>query len=630
MDSNAESKEFPQTEDRNERLERLAKIGSWSISADGVFAWSAGARHIIGLPASQSDGDEPKLSDLVQAWDRERFDDHFACSRETLTSFALTCQIKRLDGETRDLEIAGEWESNERNSNQVTAFGTISDISHLTECTQEVEQTRDLLVTAINSLPIRVFWKDLDSTYLGCNKHFAQDAGLKNPNDTIGKTDFDFFAKESADYFRSIDRRVMDSGVAEERFDERQQRGDGTNAWLRTSKVPLRNPNGDIFGVLGTYEDITEEKERERKYALTHFSMEEVQSAIFWCNPDGFFFYANQSACDLQQNSRDELLNMHVSDINPNIPKEAWPNLWDEIKANGAMKLDTEHLRKDGSSYPAEVQTNYVCIDDKEFLVSFVLDITERKESERQLIDYQFNLEKQVERRTKELKEANSDLESFAYSVSHDLRAPLRGIDGFSQALLEDYEETLDDDGKHYLRRIRGGIQRMSSLIDDILQLSYIGRKDVSKQSVDLSRIVELITSELKDHDPQRVAQFEIDPEMRVFCDQDLIRIALENLIGNAWKYSSKEETTRISVRCKTADGESIICIEDNGTGFDTAYAGKLFAPFQRLHRADEYKGNGIGLATVHRIIKKHAGSVWAESTQGEGSRFYFKLPPSR
>jgi two-component system, NtrC family, sensor kinase len=226
-----------------------------------------------------------------------------------------------------------------------------------------------------------------------------------------------------------------------------------------------------------------------------------------------------------------------------------------------------------------------------------------------------------------ELERKNKELEAFSYSVSHDLRAPLRSIDGFSQALLEDYMERLDDKGKDYLRRVRTAAQRMSELIDDLLQLSRLGRTELKRERIDLADIARAIAADLRKNDPQRQAEVVVEEGLWAEADSRLVRVALENLLGNAWKFTAQVEAPEIELGA--TPGRDTFFVRDNGAGFDMAYVGKLFGPFQRLHAEAEFPGTGIGLAIVQRIIDRHGGRVWAEGEAGRGATFYFTIPPA-
>jgi signal transduction histidine kinase len=236
------------------------------------------------------------------------------------------------------------------------------------------------------------------------------------------------------------------------------------------------------------------------------------------------------------------------------------------------------------------------------------------------------DLEQRVQERTAELTAANKELEAFSYSVSHDLRAPLRSIDGFSQALLEDYSEKLDADGTGYLRRVRSAAQRMSLLIDDMLNLARVTRSALHREPLDLSTLARSVAQELQAREPERKVEVIIEDGALVEGDARLLRVAIENLLGNAWKYTSRHGHARIEFGRNRDNGRVVYFVRDDGAGFDPNYAARLFGAFQRLHGADEFPGTGIGLATVQRIIHKHGGSIWAEGAVEKGATFYFTL----
>ncbi len=228
--------------------------------------------------------------------------------------------------------------------------------------------------------------------------------------------------------------------------------------------------------------------------------------------------------------------------------------------------------------------------------------------------------------KTRQLEAANQELEAFSYSVSHDLRAPLRSMDGFSQALLEDYGDKFDDDGRDYLNRVRAGSKKMGQLIDDLLGLSRVTRRDLKQAPVDLSSVARSVADELKLADPGRDVDFRIAPDLRADGDRDLLRIALQNLLGNAWKFTAKKPRARIEFDVAEDNGTRAFFVRDDGAGFDMAYADKLFQPFTRLHGEKDFNGTGIGLATVQRIIHRHGGDIWAEGAVGKGATVYFTL----
>jgi PAS domain S-box-containing protein len=248
-------------------------------------------------------------------------------------------------------------------------------------------------------------------------------------------------------------------------------------------------------------------------------------------------------------------------------------------------------------------------------MLGVLQDITARK-----------RMENLLRSRTNELASANKELEAFTYSASHDLRAPLRAVDGFSQALLEDYADKLDDQAKDYITRVRSATQKMGALIDSLLNLSRIARTEMRVTKVDLSSLVKTIAGELQESDPGRMMEFAIEDKVIVTGDQQLLRVLIQNLVGNAWKFTGKRKDAKIEFGATKDEGQTIYFVRDNGAGFDMTYANKLFVPFQRLHSINEFPGTGVGLALSQRIVNRHGGRIWAESESGSGATFNFTL----
>ncbi len=247
-------------------------------------------------------------------------------------------------------------------------------------------------------------------------------------------------------------------------------------------------------------------------------------------------------------------------------------------------------------------------------------------ESEAEIRRMNADLERSVAQRTEQLEATNRELESFAYAVSHDLRAPLRSMSGFSQLLQESQGAELDDKARHYLQRIHESSRRMSNLIEDLLSLSRISRSELTPRLVDLSQLASDAATAIKERYPNRQVELQIEPGLTVHGDSRLLRIAIDNLLDNAWKYTAYTQPARIEVGSQLdADGRTFY-VRDNGVGFDMAYAGKLFGPFQRLHAETQYPGTGIGLVTVQRILARHGGRIWAQAEVERGATFYFKV----
>jgi PAS domain S-box-containing protein len=288
--------------------------------------------------------------------------------------------------------------------------------------------------------------------------------------------------------------------------------------------------------------------------------------------------------------------------------------------------MELAGLRKDGAEIITEYSLSRLSIDGKWYVIYIVRDITERKRAEDEIHWLNQRLEHRVMERTRELKRSNEELEAFSYSVAHDLRTPLRSINGFSAILAAEYAGALDARAQDYLQRIRAATGRMGDVMDDLQALAYTSRTELQRQEVDLSAMAREVAASVGEKDPQRRVEFVIAPGMVASADPGLMRIALDNLFGNAWKFTSKRENAIIEFGLTTAEGKRAYFLRDNGIGFDPAFSGKLFGQFQRLHTDTEYKGVGMGLAIVARVIRRHEGQIWAEGAVEQGATFYFTL----
>lgn len=340
------------------------------------------------------------------------------------------------------------------------------------------------------------------------------------------------------------------------------------------------------------------------------------------------FRSANRSARDNVGYTMEELRERTPLELKPELSEAAFLRTLAALR-NGASRgarFETVHRRKDGSTYPVEAQLQLSAEGGDPVFVAIIQDISVRRRAEEAIRELNAELEVRVRARTSELEEANRELESFAYSVSHDLRAPLRAMDGFSQLLVEEYGGRLDAEGRRYLARIREGAQRMGHLVDDLLRLSRVARTELNREPVDVSALALEILGELRTAEPGRRVGAVVASGLVAQADRDLLRILLENLIQNSWKFTVRRDDARIEIGAEGEGPDATFFVRDNGAGFEMAFAAQLFKPFSRLHAPSEFAGTGIGLAIVDRIARRHGGRVEGFGTPGEGATFRFRL----
>lgn len=366
------------------------------------------------------------------------------------------------------------------------------------------------------------------------------------------------------------------------------------------------------------WREVNRRLKSERKF---HELLEAAPDAIVVANSLGKIIFVNRQTEILFGHSSGELRGKPVEMLIPQRFRRVHPKHREGFHAAPRARpmgkgMALFGLRRDGSEFPIEISLSPLETDEGAVVVSTILDITERME-----------FQEDLHRRTEDLEATNRELEAFTYSVSHDLRAPLRHIDGFSRILLDEHGGHLSAQGQRHLQRIREATLQMGNLVDDLLNLSRLGRQPLTLQETDLNILVTSVKTDLASEPARRHIEWNIAMLPIVECDPGLIKQVFSNLLANAIKFTRPREKARIEIGLATEDGHSAIFVRDNGVGFNMKYADKLFGVFQRLHRQEDFEGTGVGLATVERILRKHGGRIWARAETGRGATFYFTLP---
>ncbi len=543
------------------------------------------------------------------------------------------------------------------------------------------------LKAILDNSPYIAWFKDAHGRYLRVNRRYLEYSGMRE-EDILGKNDLALWPKEYAEKYLLDDAEVIVSKKS--KHVEEQTTDGGDIHWMETVKTPVFDENGNLTGTVGFARDISERKLREerilrltRLYELLSKANEAIvrvkdrdelfssicriaeESGLFRLIWIGMLDEKREAEMPVAYAGAEEgytkRLNIRLNDERTGkgpvgiMVRTGNPAICDDIESDPIMEpWRAEALKRgyrsssgfpicDGDGNVIGVFNTYAehkhfftpemvqLMTDLSHDLSFALNALEDRErrqvAEDEIRQLNLDLERKVQERTRQLEEVNRELEAFSYSVSHDLRAPLRSIDGFSQILARQLHDQLDETGRDYIDRVRRASQRMGHLIDDLLTLARVTRSQIRREQTDLSAIAQQVMDEIRNADPSRQVNFILQPDLSCYADPGLMRVVLENLLGNAYKFTGRKPQATIEFGSSEREGEQVFFVRDNGAGFNMDYAQKLFGAFQRLHGADEFSGTGIGLATVQRIIHRHQGRVWAEAKEGMGATFYFTIP---
>ena len=483
----------------------------------------------------------------------------------------------------------------------------------------QLKATREYAESIINTIREPLIALDQDLRVVSVSRSFYEVFKV-NPEETMGQLIYDLGNKQwDIPKLRELLETILPQKATVDNYEvEHDFATIGRRIMLLNARQIQRSSGKELI-ILLAIEDITERRRLEEVHNNLAAIVESADVAIISKNLEGAVVSWNRGAEAVYGYSAKEIIGKSISLLMPPGHPDEFKELSVRRSTGELVKnYETQRRRKDGQIIDVALTVSLLKDTSGKIVGNSIIaqDTTEKKK-----------LERGAAKAMDAAEAANQELEAFSYSVSHDLRTPLRSIDGFSQALLEDYQETLDDTAKSYLNRVRKATQHMGHLIDDMLKLSRMTKAELHHESVDLSAMVRNISEKLQKNNPVTAVDVIIREGVFVTGDSSLLRAVLENLMENAWKFTRREARPQIEFGTAVKEGQTVCFIRDNGVGFDMAYVDKLFGAFQRLHSTDEFPGTGIGLATVRRIINRHGGQTWAEAEVGKGATFYFTVP---
>jgi len=492
---------------------------------------------------------------------------------------------------------------------------------------KKAEEQQNLLASIIDSCDEAIFSISLDGVITSWNRGAARLFGYSS-GEALGKNIAMLITPKLLDEEALIIKKIANGEYIDQYLTERLRK-DGSMVQVSLNVSPIRDPDGKVIGASRIARNITELRNAEIKIRQSENIYKTIASSIpgsVICifDPEYRYLLIEGDILERLGYKKEDLLGQKAEyALTPESYSFGKPN-FERVFRGETFSLERRIL-------DCDILTRYVPLKDENNVVYnamiVVLDITEMKKAQHDILELNVNLENKVAERTEELALVNKELEAFTYSVSHDLRAPLRVIDGFADILLTDHADKLDAEGRRTIGIITSNARKMGQLIDDLLNLCHLGRQEIVTSRVDMTRLAKSVITEQLLLYKGREVTITTDPLLPVSCDHNLMLQVWVNLISNALKYSGKQDQPAIHLSSYLSDNNAVYSVRDNGVGFDMKYADKLFGVFQRLHKVAEFEGTGVGLALVQRIILKHGGRVWAEAEKGKGAVFYFSLP---
>ncbi|MBI4514634.1 MAG: PAS domain S-box protein [Deltaproteobacteria bacterium] len=622
------------SEQRYATLTTISPVGVFHTDEQGRCEFvNERWRELAGLTAEQSLGEG--WIKVIHPDDRERVIKEWYDAVRECRPYRGECRMVHPDGTI--VWVLGLGIADKSPEGKMLGYaGTVTDITEIKQAQLAAQAANDSLHLVMAQMPAVLWTTDAEPRLTSCTGRGLAQMGLRT-NQLVGST--------LAEYLMSADPEL--APLAAQR---RALGGESVNYDFelqgRTFAChiePLYDNAGAIIGTIGLALDVTEQKRAEARLRESEEQyrelVESLSEIVFALDEQGRVAYISPVVQEVGGYQPAEVIGrLFVEFVFPDDVPELLAG-FQKVLGGELEPGEYRLVSKSGEVRWVRSASRPIIRDGRALGVRGTLvDISERKRAEDEISRLNAELEQRVQQRTAQLEAANKELEAFSYSVSHDLRGPLRAIDGFSKVVLDGHAGQLDEEGQRCLQRVRGATQHMGELIDDLLRLGQVTRSEMHWQRVDLSALAEAIAAELQKTQLQRRVTWSIAPALSARGDVRLLRVALENLLGNAWKYTGKQPAARIEFgtlpvadsRLKSPAAshpdEVVFFVRDDGAGFDMSYAAKLFGAFQRLHRTGEFEGTGIGLATVQRIIQRHGGRVWAEAEVGRGATFYFTL----